>query len=326
MNIELKHLRKRFVSDMNLPIQVIQTPYFEERIELLEEEYGAKTKYENLLSIIENKFNGSINEFLEYYSKTRDKIVNYLKSTKAFANFNNGKVGQSHGEMEYIGQRNLYTQEQDGGLFISLDMKKANFQTLRYIDKAIMLGADTYENLIGLFTDMDYIKESKYTRQVIFGQMNPRKTMNLEREITTMLAHSLIDGSFPIGATMDFNKFNVFSVNSDEVIFKFNGTEEEFEKCKPYVNDIVFKAITFRFNKFKLHHRQFKLATSESPLNVFEKEDYLDGHKRHLHCVPSTYYPQVYKLINGMEIKPSDLVFYYEHELCQFMNPIELVK
>ena len=72
--------------------------------------------------------------------------------------------------------------------------------------------------------------------------------------------------------------------------------------------------------------RQFKVATSSSILTVYEKEDYLNGHKRILKGVPATYFPQVYKLLNGMEISDSDLVFYYEHELCKFLNPLELIK
>lgn len=320
---ELKHLRKRFVSDMNLPIQVVQSPYFEERLKLLEEEYSANTKYENLLKVIDNDFQGNINEFLKYYNFTRDEIINTLKTTQAYYDFSVGKIGKFRDDITWIGQRNLYTQEQDGGLFISFDMKKANFQTLRYVSKDLMLGYDTYEDLIDSFTHYDYIKESKYTRQVIFGQLNPKKTMRIEHEITTMLAHALINREY--GDLIDMSKFNVFSVNSDEVIFKFNGAIQELDNLHN-LNDFVYEGVTFRFNKFQLRHRQFKLATSDSKLNVFEKVDFINGHRTHLHCVPATYYPQVYKLLGGMEIKPSDLVFYYEHELCQFMNPIELVK
>lgn len=324
MNSELKHLRKRFVSDMNLPIQVIQSPYFEERLELLENEFESKTKYDNLLKIIDEKFQGNINKFLEHYSETRNLIITSLTHNDAWFNFIRSAIGDvSFEQNEIIGERNLYTQEQDGCLFISFDMRKANYQALKYVSPELVLNTDTYEDLIGKFTDLDYIKESKYTRQVIFGQMNPKRTMKVEKKITTSFAHALINGEY--GDLIDMSKFNVFSVNSDEVIFKFNGAIQELDSL-PNLNDFVYEGVTFRFNKFQLRHRQFKLATSDSKLNIFEKVDFIDGHRTHLHCVPATYYPQVYKLLGGMEIKPSDLVFYYEHELCQFMNPIELVK
>ena len=71
--------------------------------------------------------------------------------------------------------------------------------------------------------------------------------------------------------------------------------------------------------------RVFKRAFSDKRIFVYEKEDFLNGHRRNLKCVPATYYPQVYKLLNGMEITPSDLVFYYDHELAKFMYPLELL-
>jgi hypothetical protein len=142
--------------------------------------------------------------------------------------------------------------------------------------------------------------------------------MNLEKWITNEFAKTLNGLSI-------MKHCELFSLNADEIILKWNGVEEEFEKAD-IVPSIVFEGVEFKASKFKLHSRQFKLATSSSILTVYEKEDYLNAHKRILKGVPATYMPQVYKLLGGMEIKPSDLVFYYEHELCQFLNPLELIK
>ena len=314
---DLKHLRTRFVSDYNLPIQVIASPYFEDRLELLEEEYGAKTSYDNLLELIDSRFDENSNKFLEYYHQVRDTIITTILNSKAYKEFiSNDKFVKN--VKPICSNRNLYTNEQDGCMFISYDMKKANFQTLRYANPAIVHDADTYETFIGIFTDIDYIKHSKYTRQVIFGKLNPKRTMNLEKWITNEFAKTLNDLSV-------MKHCELFSLNSDEIILKWNGSEEEFEKAD-IVPSIIFEDVEYKGSKFKLHARQFKLATSSSILTVYEKEDYLNAHKRILKGVPATYMPQVYKLLGGVEIKPSDLVFYYEHELCQFLNPLELIK
>ena len=74
-SIDLKHLRSRFVSDYNLPVQVITSPYFEDRLELLEEEYGAKTSYNELMSLIDERFENNPNKFLEYYHPTLASTV-----------------------------------------------------------------------------------------------------------------------------------------------------------------------------------------------------------------------------------------------------------
>lgn len=314
---ELKQLRARFVSDFNLPIQVIQTPYFEERLELFEEDYGAKTSYDELLLIIDERFEGKVNNFLEYYHQVRDDIITKVTNSDAYKEFiSDNKYVKDIKPI--CGNRNLYTNEQDGCMFVSYDMKKANFQTLRYANPSIVYDTKTYEDFIGKFTDLDYIKKSKYTRQVIFGKMNPKRTMNLEKWITNEFAKTLNDLAI-------MKHCELFSLNADEIILKWNGTEEEFNKVE-VVPSIIFEGVEFKGSKFKLHARQFQLATSSSILTVYEKEDYLNAHRRILKGAPATYMPQVYKLLSGMEIKPSDLVFYYEHELCQFLNALTLIK
>lgn len=315
--LEIKQLRGRFVSDFNLPCNLVISPYFEERLELLEDEYGAKTSYEELLSLINDRFNGKPTEFLEYYHQVRDNIITSVTNSDAYKEFiSDDKFNKNFTPI--CGNRNLYTNEQDGGMFVSFDMKKANFQTLKYANPAIVYDANSYEDFIGRFTDLDYIKKSKYTRQVIFGKMNPKRTMSLEKWITNEFCGSL-------GSLIENTKLEYFSLNSDEIILKFNGSEEEFNKLN-IEKTIVFEGVEFKGSKFKLHVKHFKLATFNSILTVYEKEDYLNANRRILKGVPATYYPQVYKLLNGMKINDSDLIFYYEHELCKFLYPLELVE
>ena len=42
--LEIKQLRKRFLKDYDLPIQIVHSPYFEERLELAESNYNAKIR------------------------------------------------------------------------------------------------------------------------------------------------------------------------------------------------------------------------------------------------------------------------------------------
>lgn len=324
MDLEEKKLNQRFVSDYNLPIQVVQGIHFFHRLILFENDYNSLTKYNNLKKVIKEKFDDNSSKFLEYYHEVRDKIITDTISLDEYKSFNEAKnlkeycenLGIKFNDSYIAPNRNLYTQEQDGCLFVSFDMKKANFQILKRINPNIVKNAETYEDFIGAYTDLDYIKESKYARQVIFGKMNPKRVMTVEKNITNNFASEL---------DITNTKYELFSLNSDEIILKFNGTEDEFANDK-FGSDIEYCGIKYRFNKFKLHLRQFQLSNSESILDVYEKEDYLNGHKRILKGVPATYFPQVYKLLNDIKIVDSDLVFYYEHELCKFLNPLKLIK
>ena len=309
-----KQLRSKFVKDYQLPIQVVQSPYFEQHIKLLEDSHGANTKYLILLETIRDRFDGNMQKFLEYRHSIEDQILSYILNSEAYKEFNSDKNGIV-GETPVVGSPELYTKEQCNHFFVSYDMIKANFQALRFASPSIVRDCETYEEFIEKFTDIDYFKHAKQLRQSIFGKLNGKRTSALEKLISNQFAKEL--------AQRFDGKMKLYSIKTDEIILKFNGTEEEFEKLK--VENEEFSGFKFRVNKFKLLSQDFKHATSDRLLTAYIKEDYLNGHRRSLHCVPDTYYPQVYKLLNGMEINDSDRVFYYEHELSQFLNPLELV-
>jgi hypothetical protein len=312
--LEVKQLRSKFVRDFQLPIQVVQSPYFEQHLKLLEDSHGANTKYLILLETIRDKFDGNMQKFLEYRHSVEDQILSYILNSEAYKDFNSDKNGIV-GETPVVGSPELYTKEQCNHFFVSYDMVKANFQALRFANPAIVRDCETYEQFIEKFTSIDYFKYAKQLRQSIFGKLNGKRTSAIEKLISNKFAKEL--------ASRFEGKMKLYSIKTDEIILKFNGTEEEFNKLN--VENEEFSGFKFRVNKFKLLSQDFKHATSERLLTAYIKEDYLNGHRRTLHCVPDTYCPQVYKLLNGMEINDSDLVFYYEHELSRFLNPLELI-
>lgn len=313
--LEIKQLRGRFVSDFNLPIQVVQSPYFEDSLRLLEKDFGAQTKYAELLALVADKFDDKPNAFLEYRNTVVNDVLSYIENSEAYKEF----LADKEVLKEYapvVASHELYTTQQSGGLFISYDMIKANFQALRYANPAIVKDAKTYEEFISKFTDIEYFQNAKQLRQETFGKLNGKRTAAIEKRISNEFARLLTDDLR--------DKFTLFSIKTDEIILKFNGTEEEFEKVN--VANREYDGFMFRVNKFKLTHKVFKRHTSNARIVAFIKEDYLNGHRRTLHCVPATYYPQVYKLLNGIKINDSDLVFYFDHELSKFLYPLEVVE
>lgn len=86
-SLEIKKLRQRFVSDYDLPIQVLHSPYFEERLEMFENKFSAKTKYNNLLKLIDEKYEGKPQKFLEAYATIREDIISITKNSQAFRDF-----------------------------------------------------------------------------------------------------------------------------------------------------------------------------------------------------------------------------------------------
>ena len=314
--LEIKQLRKKFTQDLNLPIQIIHSPYFENRIALLEDEFKAQSKYNALLLLINEHFEGNINKFLEYRHNVINDILSHIENCEAYKKFINDKSVL----VDYtpiIGSRELYTMQESGNFFVSYDMIKANFQVLKNIDPSIVNGCDTYEDFIDGFTHIDYFKNAKQLRQETLGKLNSKRTAAIEKRVSNAFAEELHHKMWTHG-------FDLFSIKTDEIIFKFKGNEEKFKEIM--VHDEEFGGYKFRVNKFKLTQQEFKRHTSESRISAFIKESYLNGNKRTIHCVSDVYYPQVYKLLNDMEIEESDLVFYFDHELSKFMYPLEIVK
>jgi len=315
MELLVKQFRGRFVDDNQLPVTVVEDPYFDERIKMLEGEFHAQLKYLLLMETVRDNFGGNMQKFLEHRHSVKDQILSHILNSEGYKAMLADKSPLEDCKF-IVGANELYTEQQDGGLFLSFDMIKANFQALRYVDPSIVLDCDTWEEFVARFSDVEYLASAKQVRQEVLGKLNGKRLAAIEKYHSNEFAKKLREcyGDW----------FTPFSIKTDEIILKFNGSEKEFERLN--VQNEEFNGFKFRANKFKLNMRTFKRAFSDKRINIFEKEDFLDGHRRNLKCVPATYYPQVYKLLNGMEISDSDLVFSSDHELCKYMKPLELVK
>lgn len=325
---ELSALRHRFIEDSGINMQNVPDPYFTQRIHLFEKEFNTLTDYNIYTKYVEETFNGNIQQFLEFYHSLRDKIIGDVSGSKAFRDFcDDDTITREIREFNpIIGNRNLYTQEQvnDGdNCFLSLDMKKANFQTLKWINPAIVYDCETYEQFIGRYTDMEWAAKSKRTREIIFGKLNPNRTMKYERILMGMVENY-------VRKTIITDYFYLFSMNSDELIYKLK-PGLKFEDAIKAVSMLVTEdnlhinlGLHLRMEFFKLKCYNFKTKSSDRLMNVFVKEHH-DGKKTYK-CANETYFPQTYKLINGIEVTDDDLVFYYDKaEIAKFMSPITMV-
>lgn len=326
---DLKLLRHRFCEDTGAPIQVLHEPYFSQRLNLFDKEFNTLTDYKSYVKYVDEAFDGNITQFLEFYHSLRDKIIGTVANSDAFRHFQeDDSITKQIKEFKpSIGNTNLYTQAQieDGkNCFLSFDMRKANFQTLKWVDPAIVFDCDTYEDFIGKFTDMEWAKKSKRTREIIFGKLNPNRTMKYERIIMGVVEKYLNSTNIP-------KWFDEFSLNSDEVIYKlkpgldFKQAIQAITKKVTEENILTNTGVNIRMEFFKLVCYNFKTYNSDKIMNVFVKE-HSDGKKTYK-CANEIYFPQTYKLINGLEINDDDLVFYFDKsELAEFRHPIRMVE
>lgn len=309
--------RKRFVSDYNLPIQVLDSPFFEERLEQCEELYHSKTKYDELLAYINEYFGGNIGKFINEFYANRDIIIKDLLSKESYQMFNISDMNCYKLSGQYP-KKNLYTEDMKNKLILCIDLKKANFQALKYVNKDIVNNAETYEDFIGGYSNIPYFIESKYNRQVIFGKLNPSRQITVERFLLEKVHKIIIE--------MMKLDFELFNFGNDELMYFANNDiqphfMERIEKDIPLLVETEL-GIKVKATFIMIEPIKFLMGNGQT-LTIFKRNNMLDGKFKLMTC-PVSYMPQVLRLLKGEKITEHDRAFMYENNLAYLAVPLTL--
>lgn len=328
----MQKLRQRFIDDYSLPIQILDDSYFDYFINLYEYNFKSKTKWDKLLNIVNINFNNNANLFLEKYYYYRNLIIESIENTGSYKDFINSDMNIyniNNSSFKNIKNNNVYIETNDNRRFISIDLTKANFQSLKYHDSNLVYNTNTYEEFIKYFIGIDntmfvYMKNSKYLRQVIFGKLNVKRQITIQKYIMSMVYDKLIN--------YKLDKY-VYSFSTDELVLDVTGINgwdrgSIFFNIK---NDCLIDGIDFHLTSYQLKKHKFK-THNDNNVTVYEKhiESEIDNYilktneRKELMCCPSFYYAQIYKLLNNKEIEHEDLLFLHEKQVCKFLNPLKL--
>lgn len=325
LNGSLMSFRRRFVKDYNLPINIVDSPYFEYYMETYD--WFPKKEYEELVIDIKSRFGGNVNLWLEEYAEMRDEIITTIENTDAYREFNSCdmKKWEVPKEMKNFPDLNIYNQSSVGKIFISIDLKKANFQALKWVNPDIVLDSDTYEDLIDSWGyDSEYMRTSKYTRQVIFGKLNPKRTITVEKYIMSKVYDVVMNDKVNF-----INEYDAILVafKSDELIFEVSaenpviGSEPLFKYLKQIIKDKV--GVDVHIDLFKVDRIECK-NSNDITVDCYIRTNLLTGEEK-LKSASQIFYPQLYKIWKGMEIIDKDLVFMAEGQPAKFLNSLKVI-
>ena len=298
-------LNKRFCKDNNLSINVYKEPYFTSRLKL----YGCYDDYQDFVKMIEEKFSGNEESYFAYYNEVKDKIIDYIKNSATYKYLQTADMSA----LNYRGttitsdypDREVYKENLIGKSFISIDMCKANYTAL------VAYGMQTelpfvpdeigfnYYKFIKQFTDNTHIINSKYIRQVVFGNCNPKRQIHFEKCMMLNLLERLIHSK-------SINKEDIYSVRADEIIIDgFNP-------------GLIHMLIT---TEFPVSFEYFKLG------RIYGTSGYIKNianNEIKIKCASSDELPFIYRLLKGEEVQPEDLIFTYNGQLAQLLKAPEL--
>lgn len=303
-------LKERFCTDYKIPINIYTEPYFTERLHLFDFLFQAKEKWNRFVDEV-YKYD-SEQAYFEDYNRVKDEAINFIKETEEYQRFNSEDMSKYSVLHQGLPGKDIYKPINDGRLFISIDMKKANFSSLKQYDAGIFEGACTWEDFIRKFTDNEHIVNSKYIRQVILGNCNPKRHITYEKYLMDKIITAIEHDTYLLEKGLTLS----------DIVFFSN-------------DEIVFDVTRFTINLGKFQMRLIHLLNEENmgvPLRVeifrLKKINGIsDGYIKEnctempeIKGVDANMYPFVVRALKNEDIKENDKVFVFNGRLAKYME------
>ena len=298
--------KERFCKDCNIPIRLFQEPYFIDRLKLFNKFYGTLEKWDQFTEELQ-KYHCE-QDYFEEYNRVKDAAILSIKNSEAYQRFNEEDMNKSRVTHENLPNKDIFKPSNDGKLFISIDMRKANFSSLYHYDNNMFSGAKTWEEFISKFTNNKHIINSKYIRQVILGNCNPKRHITYEKHLMDEVLDILIKE-----VRYWFDEIVFFS--NDEIVIDM----DNYADC--IRNRNITKSKLEEYFDFPLKVELFYLHKINGT-DGYYKEIVKDINERSFEfkCLDNYMLPFVIRNFLGEEITDSDKVFYHEGLLAKFIE------
>ena len=299
-------IKRAFAKDYNLPISIFSEEHFIYSLQQLDKYYNSVQSYKYLsdyLNKLEITCDNPCEIFTVFNKKIIDTAIDRIKCTESYKDFISMDMTPFKHNLNISKSNQLYKSENHEKTFVSIDLVKANFQALKYVNSDIVLGYDNYNDFLSKLTEFDYHLKSKKMRQVIFGNLNPKRQQTIQKHIMEKLTKQLID--------LGLEESDILNCTSDELIFEYK--EEYSHVIEKLNNKSILPNIDFHVELFVLYR-----LLEDKP--YYYKKDL--NHKITLKGIPNHSILESIKYIEGNDIEKKDLQFMFEGRLCEFSSSI----
>ena len=308
-------LRERFCKDCNIPLKLYQSPYFEERLKLYDPFYGTMEKWDIFLKELE-KYKCE-QDYFEDYNRVKEAAITSIKNTVSFEKFNTENMDIYSISNSEFPNHDIFSSLNDSKTFISIDMCKANFSALSCYYPEMFVGKSgmgkSWEEFISIFTDNKHIINSKYIRQVILGNCNPRRQSTIEKHIMDEILSYLLSLLEP-----DIKKDSVVFFSNDEIVIDVS--ENGYGG---YVKAFISKSLSqiSRIIPIPLKIELFTLHVIPGTSGYYKEIHGKNGEVTYeLKCLDSYVLPFVLRKFRGEEVEENDKVFYHNGALAKYIE------
>ena len=306
-----------FLCDTGIPVKTVSPEIFTEQME----ESGNLEKWTSFVEMINGRFSGNCGEFLDYRHWFKDTLVNAINNEhyKSFNEMDMGRFAERHPDFVNV-QKSIWNHSNDGAACMSVDLRQANFQAMKYVDPRIVLNCDTWEELCRKFTDCEYLVESKHIRQFVFGSLNPGRHATVERHMMG-LVHDTILGNDIMKGLIGSGIVKLCAVSVDELVYKTDANTASLI-AKSGIDRVICESVRnrngfdVRVDVFTIEGCRLVSETSGRVACSFFKANGVGGGASKFVCLPQTYAAIVNRLESGGTVRESDRHFVYDGIDC----------
>lgn len=303
-----ERLLERFCKDCNIPIKIFKEPYFMKRLWTLNSYYNTWTKWCNFLYELSKYKNEQ--EYFEEYKRVKEAAMNFIKNSEGYKDFLEEDINDWVLHDSDITSNSIYHPSNDGRIFISVDMKQANYSALNYYDSSIF-DNKSWEDFLRKFTNNEHILKSKYIRQVILGNCDPKRQITFEK----YLMYSVLDKILHYTKFV-IDKTNIVSFGNDDItidvteVLDYHGLYNEIKRLR-------------RFFDFPLEVKLFRLIKIKG-VDGYICDPIIQGELEKIKGVDANMIHFVVRYLNIQEITEDDLVFVHDGRLAKWIDVPEI--
>lgn len=293
--------RKLFIKDYSLPIPVHMEPYFSYYMNLFDPLYNTKDKYKLLIDAktILNKQQTTLKD--ESY-RIMNAIIIEVKRNPLY----NELIKETKYDLKVLpNDVNIYGKNKK--FYISLDIIKANFTSAKFISPELVLKCNTWEDFMRKFTPLEYFIQSKYFRQIVYGNLGIKKILSVQKYMLAELYDKIKD-HVQISGKCASDELFIATTENDMI--------DDYQKIMLLVNDLPenMKHI-WRIAPISVE----PLGTSNGHIRkTFNNLNNLDDFKIEIRNVNKDFYAQAYKYYIGEEITDSDMMAMKDEYLIKY--------
>ena len=313
----------RIMKELGINIPVVSQPHFDYFINLYENDFNTKTKYESIKKLIDDNFNGSIDNFKNYYNDIISDIIFDITNDPDYKEFNNSDIDNIYPLSNFNSKTsNIYNKSYHNRILWSIDLSKANYNALKYAVPSLFNG-QTYDEWIDKYDKYGFIKSSKYSRERIFGQLNHKRIIHVEKFLINKICKLLLSINHELTD-------NIVCINNDEIILDITDLwdstnfNEYIIICIDIINAIIEGKLNIDIKSeiFKLKAGIAKDDSTKKEIPFYIKHNLIDD-TFDIKCCPSKIFAQVYKFITDKPIEKFDLE-YTDDAIVSFMKPLNI--